>query len=333
MPGKAKLLARGPTTCALCGCNVSDAAQHEAGKRHQSNRFYGVDEVIHSLRDLQIPRRPAHPGGPPRAPERLRPAEVAERHVEVARAARARVLPIVVRHSGVHLHARVCRVFDPEAICEASIRSEKEPAWAEIDGLGAAQVFEDAGATTLLCLAEGLRRMQLTAAVEVPRPADEVQQIATSAALDVLAATLAAARLPVRLELALDGALGQRRLAALFVRSMEASLLSATSLVQLRLTARGCALRGTDVAELKAAARLGWQRRARAFLMGGHPRLGAASCVRLLPGALLQTIVELAEPEGATQLEVALDTAAPPPPAAGPAVFGADLAAIAALVG
>ena len=54
---------------------------------------------------------------------------------------------------------------------------------------------------------------------------------------------------------------------------------------------------------------------------------------RILPGALLQTIVELAEPEGATQLEVALDTAAPPPPAAGPAVFGADLAAIAALVG
>ena len=87
------------------------------------------------------------------------------------------------------------------------------------------------------------------------------------------------------------------------------------------------------MADLCAAAHHGWQRRALAFLMGGHPRLGAASCVARLPGALLQTIVELAEQAGATRLHIALHAAAPPPASAGPPVFGADLAAIASMVG
>ena len=99
----------------------------------------------------------------------------------------------------------------------------------------------------------------------------------------------------------------------------------------------GCALRQDDVADLCAAAHHGWQRRALAFLMGGHPRLGAASCVARLPGALLQTIVELAEQAGATRLHIALHAAAPPTatagPPQGPPVFGDDLAAIASMVG
>ena len=52
--------------------------------------------------------------------------------------------------------------------------------------------------------------------------------------------------------------------------------------------------------------------------------------------ALLQSIVELAEQGGATRLHVALHPAAPPhgnPAAAGPSVFGHDLAAIASMVG
>ena len=61
--------------------------------------------------------------------------------------------------------------------------------------------------------------------------------------------------------------------------------------------------------------------------------MGAASCVALLPGALLQTIVELAEQAGATRLHIALHAAAPPPASAGPPVFGDDLAAIASMVG
>ena len=93
------------------------------------------------------------------------------------------------------------------------------------------------------------------------------------------------------------------------------------------------------MADLCAAAHHGWQRRALAFLMGGHPRLGAASCVARLPGALLQTIVELAEQAGATRLHIALHAVphgTPPPtagPPQGPPVFGDDLAAIASMVG
>ena len=70
-----------------------------------------------------------------------------------------------------------------------------------------------------------------------------------------------------------------------------------------------------------------------AGLMFDDSQLGAASCVCLLPGALLQAIVELAEPEGATRLRATFDAAAPPQPAAGPSVFGPDLAAIASMVG
>ena len=86
---RARLLQRGPTTCSLCGCSVSDAAQHNAGKRHQSNRFYGYNAVVHQVRDLRIPRdlpanvHPLHS----EAPERLRPADVPDRHVQTARVA------------------------------------------------------------------------------------------------------------------------------------------------------------------------------------------------------------------------------------------------------
>ena len=117
------------------------------------------------------------------------------------------------------------------------------------------------------------------------------------------------------------------------MRALKTALLVATSLTHLQLTAHSCALLPRDADELQAAARRGWRRRALAFLMGSHPRLGAASCVALLPGALLQTVVELAEQEGACRLGVTLRAAAPPPAAAGPSVFGDDLAAIASMVG
>ena len=106
---KARLLQRGPTTCSLCGCSVSDAAQHNAGKRHQSNRFYGYNAIVHQVRDLRIPRElPANVHQlHSEAPERLRPADVPDRHVQTARVAREMVLPLVARHSGVQLHARV----------------------------------------------------------------------------------------------------------------------------------------------------------------------------------------------------------------------------------
>ena len=124
---KARLLQRGPTTCSLCGCSVSDAAQHNAGKRHQSNRFYGYNAIVHQVRDLRIPRElPAnvHPLHS-EAPERLRPADVPDRHVQTARVAREMVLPLVARHSGVQLHARVCQLLEPEPLCEAAIVADR----------------------------------------------------------------------------------------------------------------------------------------------------------------------------------------------------------------
>ena len=241
---KARLLQRGPTSCSLCGCSVSDAAQHNSGKRHQSNRFYGYNTVIHQLRDLRIPRElPTNVHHDPRQvpPERVRPADVPDRHVQTARVAREVVLPLVVRHSGVQLHARVCQLLEPEPLCEAAILLDR--CWAEGSGETRLQL-KGAGAAAVLCLAAQLRLRtdpaaeepagrrggrpgrrrgeELAAEVEVASPADEARQIATSAALEVLATSLATARAPVRLNLTLDAALGSRRLATLFVRATHA---------------------------------------------------------------------------------------------------------------
>ena len=240
---KARLLHRGPTSCSLCGCSVSDAAQHNSGKRHQSNRFYGYNTVIHQLRDLRVPRElPANVHQlHSEAPERLRPADVPDRHVQTARVAREVVLPLVARHSGVQLHARVCQLLEPEPLCEAAILLDR--CWAAGSGETLLQL-KGAGAAAVLCLAAQLRLRadpaaeepagrrggrpgrrrgeELAAEVEVASPTDEVRQIATSAALEALATSLATARAPVRLALTLDAALGSRRLATLFVRATHA---------------------------------------------------------------------------------------------------------------
>ena len=240
---KARLLQRGPSSCLLCGCSVSDAAQHNSGKRHQSNRFYGYNAVVHQLRDLRIPRElptnvhQLHS----EAPERVRPAEVPDRHVQTARVARELVLPLVTRHSGVQLHARVCQLLEPEPLCEAAFLFDR--CWAAGSSETLLQL-RGAGAAAVLCLAAqlrlrtdpaaeepagrrggrpGRRRGEVLAAeVQVASPTDEVREIATSAALEVLATSLASARAPVRLALTLDATLGSRRLATLFVRATHA---------------------------------------------------------------------------------------------------------------
>ena len=327
--------------CSLCGCRAPDRKQHESGRKHLSRRFYGGDgSVVFGVRDLQID------AGPDRPPCRLRPADVPDVHVQAASAARGLVLPLVVRHSGVQLHQQSCAAFDPEPICEASIRLQD--AW-PLRWTRAQVTLDGAGPAVVLCVAERLARMgpsatpapsasapaaeQLRLEIATTQPAGEVATAASSVALEALASSLASVRGPlVRLRLVLDATLRPRWQAALVVRTLRAAMLQATTLCELDVAARGTGLRQADVDELVHAARRGWQQRALAFLMGGHARLGAESSVRLLPGALLQTILECAETEGATRVSVALHAAPPPAAAAPPPVHGSDLAMIAGLV-
>ena len=338
--------------CTICGCRAPDRKQHEQGRKHLSRRFYGGDgSIVFSIRDLQIEE------GPDRPPRRVRPADVPDVHVQAAHAARGLVLPLVVRHSGVQLHQHSCAAFDPEPICEASIRLQD--GW-PLRWTRAYVALEGTSPATVLCVAERLARMspgaassegpsasapaaQLRLEIATAEPGGHTEMITgtaldifaarTSSALEALAASLASVRGPlVRLRLVLDAALRPRWQAALVVKALRASLMQATTLCELDVAARGTGLRQTDVDELVDAARRGWRRRALAFLMGGHARLGAEGPIRLLPGALLQSILEFAEADGATRVTVALHAAPPPAAAAPPPVPGGDLAMIAGML-
>ena len=109
------------------------------------------------------------------------------------------------------LHSRVCRLLEPEPLCEASILLDRCWAWAAGSGETLFQL-KGAGPAAVLCLAAQLRlrtepaaeghtrrlgrprgeelAAELTAELEVAPPTDEVRQIATSAALEVLATNL-----------------------------------------------------------------------------------------------------------------------------------------------
>ena len=68
-------------------------------------------------------------------------------------------------------------------------------------------------------------------------------------------------------------------------------------LMVLRVTAT--ALNHADLAAMGAAAAEACEARAVAFLLGSHPRVGAASPVRVLPSALLLAILDAALKAGA----------------------------------
>ena len=256
-------------------------------------RYYGnAKHVVQHIRLLQPDGTLERHVPPHRVPDKM-----------VAAARRGRELVVaskhLVAHAGVALYNDACLRVTPEHLCAALLRFED----LELLRQECRLVFTDATAahvaataaliqTNTLCAGRQLREVQLSMAV--PLPGDAVAEPALGAALTALADALTHLRSGgQRVTLHLGVALRQRRCIELLVRALERSLLAATGMSQLTISAStGSSWRADDAARLVDAAKCGWRARELAVLHGTHAH--GESHLRLLPAALVRTILDLA---------------------------------------
>ena len=314
--------------CEVCGTSVPATGwlQHTEGRKHNSMRFYGRDgHIVHNIRlykpDGSIERE-------------LRPKHVPERVLSCARVARELVISSkqLVAHSGVALFERACARLTPELLCAVLLRMHELE---ELHGssprlhLREATIAHVAAAAALVespkpLLDDEIRELSISVSSVVSN--ESAGEAALCASLTALAQALPKLRAGAqRVEIKLGIAVQLRRFAELLVRALERSLLAATGLCELKLSASHGHLRPGDVARLEEAARRGWADREMVVLRGTHGR--GESPLRLLPPNLVRDILDLVAEMSRTVVLVA-DEVQP-----GVLIYGAPAGGMANLAG
>ena len=315
--------------CAHCDVFVpaGKMQQHVQGKRHLSMLWYGRDG--HRVRDIELYRLDGT------LERRFRPFDVPERTVEAVRRARAAVTaPILVAHSGVVLFDRVRRCFDPELLCVAEMRTQKE--WEVIGTYRCWHPLRTLQSPPeLACIANQVRSGQGPCSLNIVyiHDTDEIGQLALSFALHALTDALGASREAHEALLSIGEELRERRLATQLIDGLRRAI-DRNPALALTFIGYGGAWRAEDAQTLLDAAVASRRARVVSLLLGSHPRAGAGSPLSRLPLVLIRMIAERARLAGPLPIQVTIDpgaapAAAPPAAAHNP---GADLAAIAALV-
>ena len=326
----------------MCDCLVPDNAviAHNRGRKHNALRFFGPENasaMVNNIKllcdvDGQVTRE-------------LRPYEVPDIVVALARRARALVLPTLVAHSGVDQYQRVCGCFGPERLCarllafdETWLRPPRPPGGASACELELAR----ADAEQVLCVsallvaspAVGPRPVEVD--LTAPRGSDAFSESAAmSAALCALARQLPCcapgSRVSLRLAAYYRGAQQERRFVGMLVDSLVVGLRSSAGVAALALETAG-SWREQDTERLREAASQSWCARVWPLLLGA--RFCEASPLAKLTPDLLRHIVDLVGREGRAVVCVtqACTAAAAPTPARPPTFGGDDLARLAALI-
>ena len=227
------------TWCTVCGCAVPDNAviAHRRGHRHNGMRYYG--ERGRRVEDVRLTSASGEVSA-------LRPWEVPDRVVALAREARELVMTSLVAHSGVDLFHRACERFSPELLCSALLSMDER--WVSCPTAARALRLDAARGTHVLCAAalvearaadaaaDGLLTPPpLTIEISVEEPTSLLAEVVLSAALARFARSLPRCPPGSRVTVHLDEGLKQRRLVSYFVDSLEVALREASGLQSLSL--------------------------------------------------------------------------------------------------
>ena len=328
--------------CELCGAHVPDRGfvQHCAGRRHLSLLYHGDERL--AARRIHPPNSPTslHARDVPaavvyaarRSRELVLRTLVEHTGVDMFQQACERFETEALCSALFYLYTLLPAIgaWPPGAIATGShVASGK--GWSktptQFPPVGSIDAGQDGGAATsrlrrcalyLACVADWIAsgrappchdvRLVVAGGDSDPGEGPALEDVAISGALHAFASALGNCDRGLGISLYINGCMRQRRLAATFTRAMCASLRRARWLRRLKIQVWATDLRIDDFAAMKTAAVEAWEARAVAFLLGSHPRVGAASPVRALPSALLLAILDAALKAGARTVVSVLPT-------------------------
>ena len=327
--------------CDTCECSVPENSwrQHERGKRHNTLRFYGANAHANTIVGNVVQRNAIG-----EVVRTLRPHEVSDAVATFFRRMREIALVDLVAHTGVAHFDQALTSFRPEKMLPAVIgmvqkERDNRAAGVPVERLETESIILDgydkmstqanaslepdyvqAAIAAALVVhnnltgspAPPLRQvgLNLYARTGMGHVHDLREEMVLSTALGAFARAIGGAqgkRSALRVALNMGGRLRERRLVALLVHRLAASLAKATMLAQLDLRAAPGVLRSEDLARLEEAAARSWHARERTVLMGTHVR-SSGSPFRLLPAALVRQVLDLVAEESRCRVVFAVES-------------------------